>query len=236
MNVVLLTTETGHHLYYTWKLSDRFPVRVIFLETRQVEAPFATQHAFEKQRDAYEREVFLAGCPGPFADFAEIREFASMNDAAAVAALRSLDPDVVLVFGTGRLEEPVIQAARQACLNLHGGNPEHYRGLDSHLWTIYHADFDNLVTTLHHVDMGLDTGDIVFQTRLPIQRGMGLHELRAVNTQACVDLSLLALQCLEAGRALPGRPQLQRGRYYSFMPAVLKEECVRRWEQHVATL
>lgn len=236
MTVVLLTTDTSHHLYYAWKLSDRFPLKAIFLETRQIEAPFATQHAFEKQRDAYEREVLLAGCPGPFAAFTETREFASMNDPSAVTAIRSCSPDVVLVFGTGRLRELVMEAARLACLNLHGGNPEHYRGLDSHLWTIYHDDFDNLVTTLHHVDSGLDTGAIVFQTRLPIRRGLGLHELRAVNTRACVDLSRLALECLERDEELPSRPQLQRGRYYSFMPAVLKEECARRWERYVATL
>ncbi len=236
MRVVLLTTDTTHHLYYAWKLSERFPLRALFLEARHLEPPFDTRHAFEKRRDSYEREVLLAGCPGSFAMFAETHEVESMNEAVAATALHSISPDVILVFGTGKLLPPVFGAARVACLNLHGGNPEHYRGLDSHLWTIYHGDFDNLVTTLHYVDGELDAGDIVFQMGLRLTPQMGLHELRTVNTHACVELSCLALRALETMGTVPSRRQVQRGRYYSFMPAVLKDECVRRFEQHVARL
>ena len=47
--------------------------------------------------------------------------------------------------------------------NLHGGDPEKYRGLDSHYWSIYHNDFKSLITTLHKVRPILDTGEIVLQ-------------------------------------------------------------------------
>jgi methionyl-tRNA formyltransferase len=159
-----------------------------------------------------------------------------MNEPAAIAGLESVAPEVLLVFGTGRLRPEVFARARVACLNLHGGNPEHYRGLDSHLWAIYHGDWDNLVSTLHHVDPELDTGDIVAQSQIRLDRTSRLPELRAANTQACLDLSLLALESLAARGRVPARRQVQRGRYYSFMPAVLKEECARKFARHVATL
>ncbi len=121
-------------------------------------------------------------------------------------------------------------------LNLHGGNPEHYRGLDTHLWAIYHNDFDNLVSTLHSVDSGIDTGDIIFQSQIRLEPGTRIHHLRSLNTLICTDLSLTALSLIESGVGLPSRRQLQRGRYYSFMPAVLKEVCVRAFDRHVARL
>ena len=123
-----------------------------------------------------------------------------------------------------------------ACLNLHGGNPERYRGLDTHLWSIYHNDFGDLVTTLHHVDADLDTGDIVFQSKLKVEAGTRLHQLRAINTKVCVNLFLVALGAFQSIGWLPSREQVSHGRYYSYMPAVLKEECIRKFNRYVTGL
>lgn len=236
MKVVLLTTDTTHHLYFAWKVRERFPLQAIFLETRSLTPPFETAHAFEERRDDHEKEVLLSSFSSSYSDLAHTMRFASVNDAESVAALNRIKPEVAIVFGCGKLQEPVIESPSTACLNLHGGNPEHYRGLDSHLWSIYHNDFDNLVTTLHDVDAELDTGRIVFQDQLEIRRNTELYQVRAINTRSCVKLAVLALTSLKSGDALPSRKQTQRGRYYSFMPAVLKEVCLKKFEQHVARL
>jgi folate-dependent phosphoribosylglycinamide formyltransferase PurN len=235
VKLVLLTTETPHHAFYAREVHRRFPLRAVHLERACPAPPFPTAHPFERERDAHERAVLLDGRDG-FAELCPTRSFESLNDAEATTALAEVAPEVVLVFGTGRLRTPTFRAARLACLNVHGGNPEEYRGLDSHLWAIYHRDWANLVTTLHHVDADLDTGDVVFQSALTIGRAARLHELRAINTRLCVDLTLLALEALASTGRLPARRQVRRGRYYSFMPAVLKDVCVGRFAQWTATL
>lgn len=234
MKIVLLTTDTPHHLYFARKLQERFPFTSIFIETRVFSPPFDTFHPFESVRDSYEREVLLGNSKLSFSDLAATRIFSSVNDEDAVRELRETRPDVTLIFGTGKVSESVLSIPRFA-LNLHGGNPETYRGLDTHLWAIYHRDFKNLVTTLHEVDPGLDTGDIVFQTQLRLDRNSKLHELRAINTEACINMSALALTSLTNGSRWPSRAQVSRGRYYSAMPSVLKEDCVRKFERHIAT-
>ena len=105
-----------------------------------------------------------------------------MNDASAIASLEKESVDIVIVFGTGVLKPPLIEICTQRIFNLHGADPENYRGLDTHLWAIYHKDFSGLITTLHHLDTGLDTGDIVLQSAIPIHQKIKLHELRAANT------------------------------------------------------
>jgi methionyl-tRNA formyltransferase len=232
VEIALLTTETPHHAYFAWELARRQRPAAIVVETHQAVAPFDVAHPFERRRDAFERESLLAGRSEQLADVAPTLVVPSANDAED--ELRKLRPDVVLVFGTGRLSRAVTGIA-PTCLNLHGGHPEHYRGLDTHLWAVYHRDWANLVTTLHVVDDDLDTGDIVAQTAVRLERDMELHALRAANTRACVDLTLDALDALAAGR-LPRRQQVQRGRYYSFMPAVLKAQCVSIFAGHTATL
>lgn len=236
MKVVLLTTDTPHHTSYASAISRHVPLAAILLEERVARAPFETGHPFESLRDAYERAIVEREGGARLADIAPTRAFASMRDADALAAVRELAPDIILVFGTGRLPPPLVDAAGVACLNLHGGNPEYYRGLDTHLWAIYHDDFENLVTTLHYVDQQLDAGDIVLQSQVPLAADSQLHELRLLNTRVCVDLSLIALRTLDAGVRLPRRRQLQRGRYYSFMPAALKEVCQKTFAAHAARL
>jgi methionyl-tRNA formyltransferase len=233
MRVALLTTDTPHHAYFAWKLVERFPLVSIVVETREPHAPFETFHPFEVDRDEYERDVLLADAPGGLDQFAAILEVENVNDAAA--HIRELEPDVTLVFGTGRLSRETIMAA-PTCLNLHGGNPEEYRGLDTHLWAIYHRDFGALVTALHHVDLELDTGDLADVRAIPLRRGMPLHELRSENTKVCVGLSVAALEQIDSAPTVSRRPQQRRGRYYSFMPSVLKDVCVRQFERYTAAL
>jgi methionyl-tRNA formyltransferase len=169
--------------------------------------------------------VLLAGAPAGIDGYAETRTVESVDDARE--SLAGWGADLVVSFGTGLIGAELI-AAVPRLLNLHGGNPEEYRGLDTHLWAIYHRDFANLVTVLHEVDADLDTGALVGQAAVEAEQ---LHELRARNTERCVELTVGAAASLAALGSLPSRPQVRRGRYYSFMPAVLKDVCVRRWAE-----
>jgi methionyl-tRNA formyltransferase len=236
VRVLLLTTDTPHHLYYAWRMREAGMLSGVVLECARREFAFPTAHPFETERDQYERTVLLANGPSAFEQLGPVVQCETVNTGEALQAMRGLRPDVCIVFGTGRLLDDASRLPGVACLNLHGGNPEAYRGLDSHLWTIYHRDFDNLVTTLHHVAPGLDTGDIVLASRLPLPRGTTLPQLRSINTSVCVDLSQIAVGLLAEGRTLPSRPQLARGRYYSAMPASLKEICLKHFARYTATL
>lgn len=234
MHIQLLTTDTSHHRHYAERLKAAGCLDSIFVETEQRAPSFPTRHAFEERRDSYEREVLLGGANFRFVDLAPTFEFPSLNAPAAREVMAGLQADVVLVYGTGLLIPEVIVLPRVACLNLHGGNPEDYRGLDTHLWAIYHRDFANLVTTLHYVSPQLDTGDVVFATTLVLRARCELYELRSINTRACVELSLAAATLLRAGQILPRRAQVRLGRYYSAMPAILKDDCVAKFGRHTA--
>lgn len=236
MNVAVLTTETLHHAYFVRELALRFPVSLAVVELSASVVPFETAHDFERRRDSFEREFFFGGAIPRIADFCPVFETESVNDPAAAEALLERKPSVLLVFGTGRIAPSLIARFPGRLLNLHGGDPEEYRGLDSHLWAIYHKDFNALVTTLHLVDERLDTGDIVRKTKIDLSACDGLHQLRARNTEACVALALSALSDLLNLRAFLTCPQKSVGRYYSSMPGNLKSICVRNFECFSAAL
>jgi methionyl-tRNA formyltransferase len=236
VKLALLTTDTLHHRYFAREVAARLPWTIIVLETVSVVPPFDTFHPYEERRHEFEQEVLLGGQPGEFREVAETHAVANINSPEAVELLKRAAADVAIVFGTGLCRTQVIETAGLMCLNLHGGNPEQYRGLDTHLWAIYHGDYGNLVTTLHYLNKEIDAGDMVMQAQLELRRGMEMHELRAVNARTCVQLVTLALGALASGIALPRRSQVARGRYYSFMPSVLKDVCVRKFGTHLAKL
>jgi Formyl transferase len=236
MRVAVLTTDTTHHAYFVWQLAERNLLAGVVLETRTYDPGFPTHHPFEDERDAYEREVLLDGAPAGIDGFGATHVTHSVNESPARVALAKMEPGLIVSFGTGLIDTDFIAAAPAPLVNLHGGDPESYRGLDTHLWAIYHRDFGALVTTLHAVDAELDTGAIVGQEPIAHRAGAALHELRAANTQTCVDLTVAAAAATEALGRVPARPQRRRGRYYSAMPAVLKPACVRRYADFTAAL
>jgi methionyl-tRNA formyltransferase len=233
MRIAVLTTETLHHAHFVRELASRGHDVLALIETEGVVPPYETGHPFEAARDEHERAVWFGGRPGRVADFAESRTASDINGAEPVATLRGFTPDLAVCFGTRRLKADLIGASGDRLVNLHGGDPEKYRGLDTHLWAVWHRDFVGLQTCLHRVDDRLDTGEIVQCLPVQLAPGSGLHQLRQANTETCLRLTELAIAQIEAHGAVQSRPQKEEGRYYSFMPAALKEICVKRFAHHM---
>ncbi|HJX13213.1 MAG TPA: formyl transferase [Dehalococcoidales bacterium] len=232
MKIAVLTSQTLHHNYFIRELSRAYTVAGVIVESQAAAAPFETHHPFEDRRESYERRVFFQGKDVPLADVAPTVEVDSVNATESVKRLREIGPDVIIVFGTGRVGPEVIGTCPAGIINLHGGDPEEYRGLDTHLWAIYHRDFGGLVTTLHRLNETIDDGPVILQAALHLSKGMELHELRRYNTEACVRMSVSALDMFQRWGRFISRPQRRRGRYYSLMPAELKEICRVRFREY----
>lgn len=236
MRVLVLTTNTLHHAYFVRELVSQVSRLHVILETTGIKPAFDIAHQFELLRDQYEREEWFKGSEPTVGDFAEVTTCANVNDSYAVESAARFVPDITVAFGIRKAEPALIRAAGPRVVNLHGGDPEFYRGLDSHLWAIYHSDFKNLVTTLHILNETLDDGPIIGIRSVSVCRNMRLYQLRHHNTESALELMRAALEELRRTGDVSSRRQRQTGRYYSFMPTVLKEVCVKRFEKYCAGL
>ena len=219
MNVLVITTNTIHHKIFLSNLNlTRINLNIIF-ETRQTKFKFATNHPYIIKRDQYEKK-FLKN----FYFEKEIREFKNVNSGKCIDYINKLKPEVILLFGTGKVKKNFLKKFKNIhIVNLHGGNPEEYRGLDSLLWSIYHKDFKNLLTTLHYVDENLDTGKIIKQIKIKT-KGLNIFNLRYLNTMNCIILFNYFLKNMKKIR---GIKQKKIGRYYSAIPSVLIDKCIK---------
>ncbi len=236
MRIAILTTGAVRRRFFVENLQREFDVARVFIETRDPPPPVPTDHPIDDARKSRERDYWYDGAPPAFKDIADTQVFESLNDSAAISAVGAIEPDVTLVYGTGLLGKAILGQCGDACLNFHNGDPEEYRGLDCHLWPLYHRDFAALKMTLHGVEPTLDTGAIVSRRPLPLSKDMPLSDLRRVATELTVEMAISALHEYAEKGAFSSTPQRQLGRYYSYMPAVLKDICVRNFERHTAAL
>jgi methionyl-tRNA formyltransferase len=233
LKISVLTTNTSHHIYFVKKLQEIFGRVTVICETRARVLPFETHHPFENLRDEFEWDNWFNSRRRTFTEYTNVYFFPTINDKDATSAIKKENSDLVIVFGTSLLKDSTIRACSPHIFNLHGGDPENYRGLDSHLWAIYHRDFKSLVTTIHRIDSRFDTGEIVLQAKVPLTAKMHLHELRTVNTEICVQLAVATVDMYIRYGGVTSRPQRKMGRYYSAMPTQLKSVCCYNFEKYI---
>ena len=236
MKIIVLTTFTPHHIYFVKKISNYYDINTIIVEKECLAPPFNTYHAYEAERYDYERKELLNDEDLKFNNFSKTLEFKNINDETCVKFISNQKPDVIISFGTGFIKNSIIQRCRQGIINLHGGDPQFYRGLDSHLWAIYHKDFSNLKVCLHRINNILDDGEIIDMRSIKIKKNLELYMLRSENTKLCVELTLSALKKFDKKGVFEFFPQKLKGRYYSFMPNVLKEICLTNFNRYIMSL
>ena len=80
MRVIVLTTETPHHLYFVKEISNVFNITGIGVESQVLKAPFQTHHSFEDERERYEVTELLREEKVRFKDYCETKVFDNIND------------------------------------------------------------------------------------------------------------------------------------------------------------
>jgi methionyl-tRNA formyltransferase len=98
-----------------------------------------------------------SGIPEP------VRRVASGNSSEVVERLREISPAVVVVNGTRILSRSILGATDAPFINMHAGVTPAYRGVHGGYWALAEGRRDLVGTTIHFVDEGIDTGDIVQQ-------------------------------------------------------------------------
>ena len=90
----------------------------------------------------------------------------TINDDQVVDHLRSPAADLVLVNGTRIIRTPVLRATDAPIVNTHVGITPYYRGVHGGYWSLWNNDRENFGVTLHCVDEGVDTGQILAQHKI----------------------------------------------------------------------
>ena len=183
MRAIVLTSTMRRHQFVANTLASRLEVAAVFQEEkafqplRYAQSP-ADEDVIQRHfalRDESETEFF--------SEHDRVRApsvqlpVGGCNDRTAVEEMRRLEPDVVLVFGTGLLHQTLIDAFPHRILNIHLGLSPYYRGAGTNFWPLVNREPEYCGATIHFLDAGVDSGPMIVHVRPQMHEDDGPHEI-----------------------------------------------------------
>jgi methionyl-tRNA formyltransferase len=151
---------------------------------------------------------------------------ANHNDNTCRELLSAEKPDILALGGTRIIKPSILETARRATVNSHPGLLPWLRGSASVGWALYKDMRQG--ATVHFIDPGIDTGDIIARRELPVSRRDTYESINARVATLAGELMSEALTFLANGEA-PREPQDRNvGETFKVIPDDLLEEGKRR--------
>ena len=96
-------------------------------------------------------------------DLSKIIQVDSINDNTTMNELTRINPSVVVINGTRIISRKILNCVDAKFVNIHAGITPQYRGVHGGYWALVDDNRDGCGVTIHLVDPGIDTGEILQQ-------------------------------------------------------------------------
>ena len=126
-----------------------------------------------------------------------------VRDPEFIKILKEKNPDVIVVVAFGQIiPQEIIDLPRYGCINVHGSLLPKYRGAAPIQWAVIDGEKESGVTTMQ-MDAGLDTGDMLLKTVVPLEEKETGGSLFQKLSKAGAELLLRTLKGLEENSLTP---------------------------------
>lgn len=156
-----------------------------------------------------------------------------------IEEMKALNPDVMVVVAFGQiLPKAILDIPKYGCVNVHASLLPKYRGAAPIQWAVINGEEVSGVTTMQ-MDVGLDTGDMLLKTEVPLAEDETGGSLFDKLSTLGGELLIETLKKMEAGELQPEKQDdSQAGEYARTldkalgkidfsMPAVRLERLIR---------
>lgn len=112
----------------------------------------------------------------------------SINDANYRDEILSLNPDILVCYGTSIIREPLLSDFEGRFLNIHLGLSPYYRGAGTNFWPIVRNEPEFVGVTFMQIDAGVDSGPVIHQMRATMFPNDSIH---SVGNRLIRDIALV---------------------------------------------
>jgi len=151
--------------------------------------------------------------PKKYIKFSDIKEIAEnfgsaflltddINSDKTKEFLENLGSDLGVVCGTGIIKDHIFTVPKFGCINYHAGIVPKYRGCEPIFWQLYYND--DVGYTLHKINSGVDTGDIILQKKINYRKRGDLYEImfnikNIMSLDCAVEIKKIILELKQTG-------------------------------------
>jgi methionyl-tRNA formyltransferase len=150
----------------------------------------------------------------------------NLNGEPCRQALQASQVDVMVLAGTPIIRASILKIPRVGTINAHQGPLPRFRGMNVIEWSILEGVQPAL--TVHFVDPGVDTGDIIDIVPIPIFEGDTLIDVRQRASSNQPEILAKTVAALLSGSVLRRSQSRQDGKQYFIMHPRIREIAERR--------
>ena len=117
--------------------------------------------------------------------------------------VQKFNPDIMFVFGSSIIKEPLLSLTPNKFVNLHLGISPYYRGSGTNFWPFINNELEFVGSTLLHLDPGIDTGDIITHVRPKFEKRDNVHTIGCKVIQESTKQMINIIDMIKNDRILP---------------------------------
>ena len=217
MKVALITNPSPVAHYFAGKISSEIPLDGIYIEAgkkRSASRPTLRKILSGIKRNLLgnqtladlERRMERQARRRYFPDFSRTIRSTLMPETTVdihaeefLEHLRKEQYDMIVLFGTSIVKKPLLEIPRCATLNIHTSLLPYYKGTMPEFWQLYYEDYAHCGSTVHYVESGVDTGNILLQEPVEVEAGDTFFDLRYKNILKAIELLPEAITLASSG-------------------------------------
>ncbi|MFH2104558.1 MAG: formyltransferase family protein [Chloroflexota bacterium] len=173
------------HLYYINTIAKEYPLAGAIVEIRENLMPQPPDGLEGMDRENFIRhfsnrekaeEHYFGKQSFPDCPMHKVSHDA-LNTQSSIEFLDSVNPDIVLIFGSGMVRDPLFSALPKHAVNLHLGLSPRYRGSATLFWPFYFMEPPCAGSTFHYIVSEPDAGEIIHQVVPGLHMDDGIHDV-----------------------------------------------------------
>lgn len=233
MKVLIIGGSHSRHLYFINSIHNKFSIVGAIIQKREkfhLSPPNGIEEIdknnFIRHFSSWnETEKKYFGEPKlPKCHTLEISED-ELNSQKSTEFVKRINPDIVMIFGSNLIKEPLMSVLPRYSINLHLGISPRYRGAATLFWPFYFMEPEYVGSTFHHIINEPDAGDIIHQTIPKLELNDGIHDVACKTIQQSTEDAIKLLDIFESEGNL--KSFKQRGTGKNFLENDFKPQHLR---------
>lgn len=208
--ITLLTSDGPQYLYLLHKLETNFNMNLVVIESGKCQRKKLIARKKYIRFIANRYQYFIRKITGNnryrcrFFEFdtkikSKIETVDNINSEYSIKLIKSKTSDLCIVMGTSILSNNTIGACNCNIINIHGGYLPYYRGNNCIYFAYLNEEFDKIANTIHFIDEGIDTGDIIQIVKPELKCTDTPEKLYCKAKKAAIDIAIERIKDYEHG-------------------------------------
>jgi folate-dependent phosphoribosylglycinamide formyltransferase PurN len=221
IRIALITSDQQRHRWLASQLAKVGDLVAVVSESKPENSPARTDNSnvdiagYFQEREAREAHWFSSAA----GDLAELTQsllrcpWGQGNNQATYDFLVKKNPDLIFLFGSSIIRDPILSRFQGRVVNMHLGLSPYYRGSSTNFWPLVDGVPECVGVTVHHATLKVDGGNILLQARPDVALGDSSHDLGCKSIIAGASLLqkvVASPACLAGGTVQSGGGKLCR--------------------------